>query len=186
MSTSSEPRFDYPNNSIERTVRARWMEVMVSVETITGFLGGIAILHLTKGYPLVPTAPDLFVLLPALLVATLGISWIGTRGTIMLLVPRAIAIENDRIVGDFRRKGWKGHPVRQIMFENVSGFGKERLIRIGVVRARPDRTLRDLTQSTTCMYLSESNLARVRSAYEENRCANQHATGPLMSEARGR
>jgi hypothetical protein len=168
MSASDGPRFGHSNVSVERTVRFRYVTFYVTVVTIVGSLGGFAVLHATRGYPVVPMGGELLAV-PIVFALALALSWVAARGVIMLLVPRAIAIEDQKILGDFRRKGWKGPPTREIRFENIKSFGRETTLRIGLVRARPDRTLRDPLDSSTCFYLSDSNLAAVRTAFEARR-----------------
>jgi hypothetical protein len=127
------------------------------------FLGNAIVESRQRGSPL-PSPEVLLVGYPILLVVAFLFGLLNSGSTVLLLIPKSIRIGNDRIVGDFRRRGWKGRPDREILFSNIRDFGKDPLTRVDRVRARyaptPDAPLRN----STCFYLSESNVRRVKEA----------------------
>jgi len=165
MSASPEPRFDYPNDSIERTVRIRFTLASLPLGPVSWTIAVLLSEHLPRG-----GASSQWLLAVMLLSVTVAIGIFGYFGMarvgILLSVPKAIAIGTESVVGDFRREGWKGHPVREIRFDDIQGIGRTRVLRIPILRGHPNYKRRKPIMDSSFFYLSPANLETVRKAVQ--------------------
>jgi hypothetical protein len=163
----SAPRFDLPNLEAERVVRIRFWIFYLVLLPPTGVLGGDAYVSWIKNRPL-DLKPEFLIVTTVLAVCfSVWAGYMSARAIIWVSVPRAITIDGERILGDFRRPGWKGSSEKQIRLEDVRALRKTYLLRIPVVWGRGgvysgSNTVRD----SALFYLSASNFEHVRSALE--------------------
>jgi hypothetical protein len=163
----SAARFDLPNLEAERVVRIRFWTFYVVLFSTSGVLGGDAYVSWIKDRPL-DLKPELLVV-GTIVVACFSV-WLGyisARAIIWVSVPRAITIDGERILGDFRRLDWKGFSESQIRLEDIRALRKTYLLRIPMVRGRGGNYSRSRTvRDSAVLYLSASNFEHVRSALE--------------------
>jgi hypothetical protein len=117
------------------------------------------------------SAPLAVVLLVLVAVVILGglLGYYGAgRAAIFLMVPAAISMGDESIVGDFRRPGWTGPQVREIRYADVREVGRTRVFRIPVVQGHPDYKRRKAILDSSLFYLSETNLEKVRAAVQSH------------------
>ena len=161
--------FNLPNAGAEVSVRIRFLFFSLGISLATGLLGGIVLVSLGHGQPpnlgLELFAVD-FVVLFAL---AFGLSYLSARAVVQDLTPVAIAIEADRVVGNFRRPRYGGPTEREIRLEDVRAIRKTYVLRIPMVRGHRDFRRNKPIQDAAAFYLTESNLELVRRAVEAAR-----------------
>jgi hypothetical protein len=155
-----------PNTEAERVVRVRFLLPYLLFIPVEIFVAD-AIVSFGHGRPL--DLGDTFLLVAAVVasITAVGLGALGARAIVLLLVPRSISIQSDRIVGDFRRAAWKGAPEREIRLADVGIVGKTRFLRIPVVRVRPGLQRNASSLGTDLFYLTPSNLQKVQAAVSE-------------------
>lgn len=160
----SESVCDLPNQQAESLVRSRFLVLYVVVILPLGLLGSDAISSWESGRPLDLGFGFLAVETSILLVLALGLGSLSARAIVLGATPAAVAIDEARIVGDFRRRGWKGDSEREIRYEDVREIRRTYLLRIPMIRGHPDYTRSKPIRDAALFYLSETNLERVRRA----------------------
>jgi hypothetical protein len=160
-------QFEWSNSEAERTVLVRFLLLMLLAIPV-GLLGGDAIYSIGKGNPL-----DFglkFILIGSVVstVMVVALGYMSARAVVFLSVPTAITIDRESIVGDFRRKGWKGYSVSEIRIQDIRAVRKTTLLRIPIVRGRPDRQKVKPMRDSAFFYLTESNLQRVKAALDSS------------------
>ena len=180
-----ERRFDQPNIEAERMVLVRFLSLCVIVVVPVGWLGAVAVLSLRKGAPL-SLNPDMLALgTLAIAILALALGYIAARAIVLISVPKAVALEDDGIVGDFRRSGWRGAPIQEIRFDDIRSIRKTYLLRIPIVRGRPDFQRIKPIRDSAIFYLSAANMERVRAALETRaRQTDASRRGRLSDSAR--
>lgn len=160
----TEVLFDRQNTEPERKIRTRFVILYVAILVPLGWLGGVGVLSLRRGFHLSLSPLDFGVLTLALVTLGLFLGFLSARAIVFTSVPTAVFIDHDRIVGDFRRKGWKGTYRKEIRFEDIRAIRRAYLLRIPIVRGHPDLRRDKEIRDSAIFYLSDANLDAVRQA----------------------
>lgn len=150
------------NLEAEKVVRRRYLLAYLVGVPITGYSGALGFFASMGRAPVVWSAKFLLVGVPFVVVAALVLGHLSARAVILLSVPRLISKEADSFVGDYRRPGWSGPPLREIRFEDIRWAGKTRILRIPILVGHPDYHPHKTIADDAFFYLSEENLRRVR------------------------
>jgi hypothetical protein len=137
-------------------------------------VAGNAVLAATRGYPFVPDERVFLIEVAFLVAYSVAMLWMISWAVIRMLVPLSISFRQDRVLADFRRKGWRGPPFREMKFENMVAIRRELLTRVATVRARWDPSVPALV-SSTCFYLTETNADRIRQSLASYRAARKRS-----------
>jgi hypothetical protein len=163
----NDRRFEWSNSEAERTVLLRFTLLNLLVVPV-GLIGGDAIYSLGKGTPLDFGLKVILTGVIVLTVMVVGLGYLSARAVVFLSVPTAITIDRESIVGDFRRKGWKGYSISEIRIQDIRAVRKTPLLRIPIVRGHPDRQKVKPMRDSAFFYLTESNLQRVKAALDSS------------------
>jgi hypothetical protein len=158
-------QFELSNAEAERQVRFRYMLAFLVIIPIGG-VGGDLIVNLPRSRSLSPSPLVLVVLLAVGLALALGLGYLSARAISMLSVPKAISIRDGAIVGDFRRDGWSGAPVKEIRLAEVRTIRKARLLRVPLVIGRKNASRWTPVYESPFFYVTEANAAKIRAALD--------------------
>ena len=155
-----------PNGEVEKVIRFRTIFSWTAGITVWFYLGGLGYVAITGRQ--VPH-PELAIPLTLTFGIGLGIGfgYLISRMAILLAAPLSVAIDSDRILADFRRRGWPDAPLREILFQDLKVMRRSRVLRIPLVKGTPHYDKVKPVRDTPLMYLTRSNLGRLRARYQE-------------------
>jgi hypothetical protein len=160
-----DPQFESSNAEAERQVRFRFLLVYLGVGPV-GLVGGDIIVNVPRGHSLAlgPVALGVF---PAIeLTLALGLAYLAARAIVMLSVPSSISIRDGVIVGDFRRPGWLGAPIKEIRLADVRLIRRARLLRVPIVFGRKNPNRQSAVYESPFFYVSKTNAEIIRHALD--------------------
>jgi hypothetical protein len=96
---------------------------------------------------------------------------------VMLSVPKAISIRDGAIVGDFRRPGWLGAPIKEIRLADVRLIRQARLLRVPIVFGRKTASRQTPVYESPFFYVSTTNAKIIRDAVDRTAERGTHDLG---------
>ena len=163
---SSEIRFNLDNTETERVVRSR----ITVLAAAFGFVGGVIGYFVAAGLPRAGPLPfwDAVVSIVGITVVAALVGYAPlSRMVVRVFVPRSLSLGDASVIGDFRRKGWSGPPIREMRFDDVRSVARTPELGIAVVRGRFRPGGGGSSSDTSFFYLTDRNAAAVRKAVAE-------------------
>ena len=166
------------NTEAEPTVRVRFGLAFLIVAPL-GLAGAYGFLFLVKGEPSRVIPLFLAVAIPLALGFAIVFGYGLGRMMIVLSVPKSISIAPTSFIGVFRRTGWTGPSEREIRFDDVRDVGRTRVLRIPILRGRPNFRRAKPIMDSSFFYLTEPNLHRIEEVLAAQRGGDSGSKEPL-------